>query len=236
MTPAEIASVTFLELDEVLEATRAAGVRSPQADTHLPDTVARRVVAALMDTGAVVQQDPDVARILDEAADADAKRADELRREALELFGSRLWARRGDHLTEEERVILANLRKSRAEIEAEEAAWERYRQMVRRERESKAAKWRRDHGHDFVNELSAAGDEAAWAELGFTDEQRDAWLAHHMRRRDAHLARQCEDAEIEPADLAKIVGGMTVLELLESGTPAMQVAAQLTRVRRAETG
>lgn len=73
-------------------------------------------------------------------------------------------------------------------------------------------------------------DEAAlatWAPRGFTETERDAWLAAGLSRYEAHLAEQCVAAGITVADLYRTVDGRTVKHWIRSGEAVGSVRARI---------
>lgn len=68
---------------------------------------------------------------------------------------------------------------------------------------------------------------ATWTERGFTELERDVWLAAGLSRFEAHLAEQCIRAGITVADLYREVDGRLVRHWLRSGESVDAVRARL---------
>lgn len=68
-----------------------------------------------------------------------------------------------------------------------------------------------------------------WKVRGIGDVERDVWLAHGLSERHAHIAADCIEAGLGPADLARIVAGYSVLHRVTHGEPANGVARLLMR-------
>lgn len=241
-TPEDIASVLGADLASVLAAASAEGASSSlEPTTTLSDTVVRGVVARLGGRATTASpRDPDVDRILTDAANLARQQAVEAQFDLQRLVGHGTPWRSDNQAKEDERSILRFLRmtreqweveeRQRDEHEAREAARRRQAEALTRAKRAVAV---RASQRDRVNELHAADDERQWEALGFTGWERDVWISSGMPRRLAHVARACLDCGIGAVDLQRPVGVMTVVERLESGEAPMTVAARLRQSRGA---
>ncbi len=73
----------------------------------------------------------------------------------------------------------------------------------------------------------AAVVQAAWTERGFTDVERDVWIAAGIRRHDAHIAEQCVRFDMAPSMLDLEVQGRKARFWLRSGASVTAVRARL---------
>lgn len=89
----------------------------------------------------------------------------------------------------------------------------------------------------------ASGSEAApaweypeWQLKGFTETERDVWIAAGLRPSQAKWAAALRDAGLTPVDLAEDLNGWTVLARLQKGEGAAAVARLLKEARKARAG
>jgi hypothetical protein len=68
---------------------------------------------------------------------------------------------------------------------------------------------------------------AAWTERGFTDVERDVWIAAGIRRHDAHIAEQCVRFGLTPGMPDLNVQGRKARFWLRSGESVTAVRARL---------
>ncbi len=69
--------------------------------------------------------------------------------------------------------------------------------------------------------------EAAWTERGFTDVDRDVWLAAGIRRHDAHIAEQCVRFGVTPSMLDIEAQGRKARVWFRRGESVTAVRARL---------
>lgn len=74
----------------------------------------------------------------------------------------------------------------------------------------------------------------SWRFLGFSEIERDAWIAHGLRDTQAKSAAEFRDAGICPGDLGTDLGGWTAARRLKQGEPPSMVADKLARKRNGE--
>jgi hypothetical protein len=69
--------------------------------------------------------------------------------------------------------------------------------------------------------------QSEWEQRGFTDAERDVWLAHGLGRYQAHIAEQCRRLGVQPPALHEVVHGRRIAERLRGGESVEGVIALL---------
>jgi hypothetical protein len=85
----------------------------------------------------------------------------------------------------------------------------------------------RDDWWETRGDAAPAWEVASWKMLGFTEAERDAWIAHGLRPGQAKDAVAFRDAGLLPADLMEEVKGWTVLKRLRAGDQPEDIARLL---------
>jgi hypothetical protein len=67
--------------------------------------------------------------------------------------------------------------------------------------------------------------------FGFTETERDVWIAHGLRPGQVTDAVSFRDAGLVPADLLQNIAGWTVLKRLRAGEPPTEVVRLLRATR-----
>jgi hypothetical protein len=83
-------------------------------------------------------------------------------------------------------------------------------------------------------EASFAFEFEEWKLRGFTDSERDVWVASGLRTSQAKTAASLREAGLLPVDLGADLSGWTVLERLQKGEGAQAVARLLQTSRKSD--
>lgn len=84
---------------------------------------------------------------------------------------------------------------------------------------------------DTQDDVMPCMQDASWKLSGFTDVERDAWLAHGLRGGEVRLAVELRDGGLMPADLMIIYKGWSVLRRVKAGESAQDLVRHIAEDR-----
>lgn len=81
----------------------------------------------------------------------------------------------------------------------------------------------RDDWWETQGDVAPSWEVGSWKLYGFTESERDSWIAHGLRPGQVKDAVAYREAGLMPPDLVKVVAGWTVLRRLRAGDPPIDV-------------
>ena len=90
----------------------------------------------------------------------------------------------------------------------------------------------RDDWWETQGDAAPTWELQSWNLYGFTEAERDAWIAHGLRPAQVKDAAAFRDSGLTPADLMKDAGGWTALKRLRAGERPIDVVRLLRALRK----
>lgn len=85
----------------------------------------------------------------------------------------------------------------------------------------------RDNWWETQGDVAPSWERESWKLGGFTESERDAWIAHGLRPGQVKDALEYREAGLMPPDLVKDAAGWTALKRLRAGDRPLDVARLL---------